>query len=172
MKKISTLLIKLAAGFTILLALFSFNFSTAKTAQAACETGFHPASSGSPICLPDQQVKGGFADKTTIGSFLLQVIQILLLLSAVVAILFIVIGGFMYMTSSGNQEQADKGKKMITNAIIGLIVIILSYTIISIVINTVTTGNVLGTGGTGGSGGGNGGGQNCTITPDGSRVCN
>jgi hypothetical protein len=123
-----------------------------RIAQADCEANYKPAAPGSPICLPETGVTGGFASKTTVGQLIFSVIQVLLILSAVVAILFIIIGGFRYMTSSGNQEQADKGKKMITSAIIGLVIVILSYTIVSILIRTVTTGDVLGTGGGGPTG--------------------
>jgi hypothetical protein len=69
---------------------------------------------------------------------ILAVINFALGLSGVVTILFLVVGGFWYITSAGNEEQTEKGKKTIINAIIGLIVIILSYTIVRIVGTTLT----------------------------------
>lgn len=132
------------------IALFSLVLPTAlpvNSAQAACETGYEAQG---PLCVPKTGITGGFASEKTVGGFMLRLVQVLLVLSAVVAILFIIIGGFRYMTSSGNQEAADKGKKQITNAVIGLVVIILSYTIVSVLINTIITGKVIGTGGGGG----------------------
>lgn len=137
-------ILKIAFLAIAVIGIFSASALPIKQAQAQCETGYTPQGA---LCIPDTKVTGGFASQTTIGGFLLLVVKDLLILSAVVAILFIIIGGFTYMTSSGNQESADKGKKMVTNAIIGLVIIVLSYTIITVVLNTITTGNVLGTGG-------------------------
>lgn len=59
----------------------------------------------------------------------------LLGLVGVISILFIIIGGFRYITSGGNEEAAESGKKILTNAIIGLVVVILSYVIVVVVVN-------------------------------------
>jgi len=69
-------------------------------------------------------------------SILLFAIQkILLPLVGLVSVAFIIIGGFQYITSGGNEEQAEAGKKTLTNAIIGLVVVILSYIIVVVIIN-------------------------------------
>jgi len=47
------------------------------------------------------------------------------------AILFLIIGGLMYITSAGNEEQATKAKKVILYALLGLGIIVLSYSIIT-----------------------------------------
>lgn len=65
------------------------------------------------------------------------VIQILLYIAGGVAVLFVIIGGFQYITSAGNAEGATKGKKTVVNAIIGIVLIILSYMIISVITNTI-----------------------------------
>ena len=44
-----------------------------------------------------------------------------------VFLLIIVIGGIMWMTSGGNEDQVRKSKSTITAAAIGLIVVFLSY---------------------------------------------
>ncbi|MDD5693668.1 MAG: hypothetical protein PHU86_04330 [Patescibacteria group bacterium] len=56
-------------------------------------------------------------------------------------IIMLIIGGILYITSRGNQQQVDRGKKTLTTAIIGLLIIILSYTIIAI-FTKVMGGNV------------------------------
>jgi len=61
------------------------------------------------------------------------VIQIFLL--PIVGTLFTIMllaGGIMYITSRGNQQQLDRAKKTLTAAIIGLLIVILSYTLIVI----------------------------------------
>lgn len=68
------------------------------------------------------------------------VIAILLFIAGAIAVLFVIIGGFQYVTSGGNEESAKKGKKTLTNAIIGIVIIILAYAIINVVVNTVGRG--------------------------------
>lgn len=65
------------------------------------------------------------------------IINILLSVSGIVAIGFLVYGGFRYIISAGNEESAEQAKKTIQNAIVGLIIIILSYTIITAISNLV-----------------------------------
>ncbi len=74
------------------------------------------------------------------SSLLMWVLQFALVMSGTVAVLFIILGGFWYLTSAGNDEQAEKGQKTLTNAVIGLVVIVLAATIVRIVANTLTMG--------------------------------
>ena len=57
-------------------------------------------------------------------------------LAFLVSVAFLVLGGFRYITSAGNEETAGKGKKTIINSLIGLVIVILSYVIVSIVNKT------------------------------------
>ena len=68
------------------------------------------------------------------------IIRYLLTISGAIAVVFVIIGGFWYITSAGNAEQAEKGQKTLTNAIIGVVVVILSYVIINVVVNFATGG--------------------------------
>lgn len=97
-----------------------------------CDT-FKAQFKGMYSVLPDQYCSA--------NALLLWAVQQGLILAGVVAILFIMLGGFWYLTSAGNEETAEKGQKTLTNAIIGLVVIILAATIVRIVANTVTSGN-------------------------------
>lgn len=56
-----------------------------------------------------------------------------------IAVLFLIIGGFWYITSAGNEETAEKGKNTAVNAIIGIVIIILSYVIVNVVSNLVSS---------------------------------
>ena len=55
----------------------------------------------------------------------------------------ILIGGFQWMTAAGNEEKVEKAKKIISAAIVGLIIILLAWAIVNFVIGT--TSNVSGT---------------------------
>src|SRR6185369_632662 len=92
----------------------------------------------SGYCNPTFQKCGG---EQTVGGFIRLVINWLLGISFGVAILFLIIGGFWYITSAGNEETAEKGKGTAINAIIGLVIIILSYVIVNVVANLVSSDN-------------------------------
>ncbi len=69
------------------------------------------------------------------NTFAAYIVNILLSVTGIIAVLFLIWGGFRYITSAGNDEVAESAKKTIQNAIIGLVIIILSYTIITIIAN-------------------------------------
>ena len=48
---------------------------------------------------------------------------------------FIIYGGFLYVTSAGNNENIEKAKKLIIYAIIGLIVIILAAVLVDAILD-------------------------------------
>ncbi len=90
------------------------------------------------LCLPKNQFDKGIANSQSLSDFLLQLIQLLLDVVGAIAVLILVVGGFWYITSAGNEEQAEKGKTAIVNAIIGIIVVTLSYAIVTIIGSTLT----------------------------------
>lgn len=49
----------------------------------------------------------------------------------IAALLMITIGGFYYITSAGNQAQATTAKKLITDALLGLVVVFLIYLVLN-----------------------------------------
>lgn len=77
---------------------------------------------------------------TDVNSFIRTVINWILGVTFGIAVLFLIIGGFWYITSAGNEETASKGKSTVINAIIGIIIIVLSYVIVSVISNLVATG--------------------------------
>lgn len=60
-------------------------------------------------------------------------------LSVPLAILAIIIGGIYYILAGYKKENSDKGKKMIEKAIIGLIIVLASYGIITLIIDILET---------------------------------
>ena len=75
------------------------------------------------------------------GGLIYQIISILLFVAGSVAVIFVIVGGFQYVTSAGNEEQAEKGRQNVTNAIIGIIIIILSYVVVNVIYNLVSVGS-------------------------------
>ncbi|MCL5439151.1 MAG: pilin [Patescibacteria group bacterium] len=56
-----------------------------------------------------------------------------LILAGVVAVIIVIISGIKFITSGGDQKQVEGAKKTLTYAIIGLVIILLSYFIISFI---------------------------------------
>jgi len=61
-----------------------------------------------------------------------------LALLGVVFTILTIYAGFLWMTAQGNEEQISKAKKMLTNAVIGMVIIGAAYAISSFVITQIT----------------------------------
>lgn len=66
------------------------------------------------------------------------VINFLITISLVVATLFLVWGGFVFLTSGGSPERISSGKKTITAAIIGIVIVLASVFLINVFLTTFT----------------------------------
>lgn len=87
---------------------------------------------------------GGPAGKTTFGGLVTIILQIALLVVGSVAVLFLMYGGYRYITASGNEENAEAAKKIIFNAVLGLVIVVLSFAVITIISTVLVTGAVRG----------------------------
>jgi len=65
------------------------------------------------------------------------VIEILMALVGTISVLFIIIGGFQYITSAGNYDNIRNAKNTITYAIIGLVASLMSFAVITFIIDHV-----------------------------------
>lgn len=65
------------------------------------------------------------------------IINIFLVLAAIVAVIFLILGGIQYITSQGDEEKATKAKNTILYAVIGLIVIGISAAIANFAIGSI-----------------------------------
>jgi hypothetical protein len=116
-------------------------FSKVSTALALATVGaanaFAQADFGQ--AAPDRiaTATGGTGD---FKSLLLSIINYFLGFLGVLAVLMIIYGGVLYMTASGEQQKADKGKKIIMYAIIGIIIILLSFALINTVLGAALGG--------------------------------
>lgn len=75
----------------------------------------------------------GLSDKTDVFPVIANIIQFLLALSAILAMGAIVWGGIMYIMSLGDESKAEKAKGVIKYAIIGVIIVLLSFVIVSFI---------------------------------------
>jgi len=68
------------------------------------------------------------------------VVQFLLAIVFIFAVVFLIIGGFRYIVSQGNEEGVEKAKGTITNSIIGIVVVLLAWIILRVVVNVLQRG--------------------------------
>ncbi len=64
-----------------------------------------------------------------------EIIKILLGLLGVIAVIFVVIGGFQWMTAGGNEEKIKGAKRVIGQGIVGLVIVLAAYAIAYFVID-------------------------------------
>ena len=67
------------------------------------------------------------------------IIRVALGFLGVIAVVIILLGGFKWMTSGGNDEKVKKAKQLIFQGIVGLVIVLSSYAIASFVITSITT---------------------------------
>lgn len=69
------------------------------------------------------------------------IIKVFLGILGMVALSFTVYAGYLIMTAGGNEEQVTKGKKTLSGGVIGLLIILSSYSITLFIANRFATGD-------------------------------
>lgn len=111
-------------------ALVAGSLAAAALPFAASATTFSIESVGSSIGLGNADLK-----QTVVN-----ILNLVLGLLALIAVVMIIIGGFTWLTAGGNEEKVDKAKKIISAAVIGLIIVLLAWAVVIFVART--TANV------------------------------
>lgn len=128
--------------FTSLFAGFSAAYIPA-TANAACGgflsfpawyDGLTTDNTCEEIISPDK-FSGGLQGFIT--RLVLNVVNILLQTVGYIAVGFIMYGGFMYLTSGGESDRIAAGRKIIMNAVVGLVISFFSVVIVSLVADNI-----------------------------------
>jgi hypothetical protein len=121
----------LVTSFAIMPAVLSFNGPSPVLAVGPLDEGLNKIRTEFPT-------SGRLTRSQTVGDFIKNLINLILTVALAIAVLFIIIGGYQYITSAGNESRAESGKKTLINAIIGIVVIILSYTIVYVINQTLS----------------------------------
>lgn len=114
-----------------------------RAASAATITGFLSllaTTAGAVTFEPvKQEVKGQISTDTNIIATAFTVINWVLIATGAAAVLMLIIGGFRYITSAGNETQADAAKSTMTYAIMGLVFVLLAFVIAATINNIILT---------------------------------
>jgi len=88
-------------------------------------------------------ISNGLVNASTFGlpnvdliTFISRLVRIFLSLVVLIVILMIILSGFKWMLSGGDDEKIKKARSSFINSIIGLIIIFISYAIVSFVLRS------------------------------------
>lgn len=71
---------------------------------------------------------------------ILGIINFVLILVGILALAFLVYGGFRYITSRGEDDEVEAAKNIITNAVIGIVVIGIAAALVNFVVGAILFG--------------------------------
>ena len=92
------------------------------------------------VAFAQVNINEGFGGTFGLGSADLEstviaIVQWVLGFLGLVAVIMILIGGFQWMTAGGNEEKVASAKKIISAAVIGLIIVLLAWAIVIFVVS-------------------------------------
>lgn len=87
----------------------------------------------SGVCVPTADCTGlpGVDDSDPVWHTIDIVLKFILSAAGILAMTVIVVGGLMYILSGGEPEKAKTAKKIIINGVIGLVVVLLAFAIVT-----------------------------------------
>ena len=105
-----------------------------KVATAAAASSFFVNS----VFAQGSAIGGGFTPLAataggTLGSNITILINYFLGLLGLIAVAFLIYAGVLMVTAGGAEEQVTKARKIIMYAVVGIVIILLSYTIVTFV---------------------------------------
>jgi len=81
------------------------------------------------------------ADSIDVG--VAQVIQIALSLVGIIFMIFLFYGGILWMTAAGSEKRIDRAKKIMSQSIVGLIIVLMAYAISVFIVGMFAGENIL-----------------------------
>lgn len=100
----------------------------AQTTVDACQTGQFAALCG--------------LSTSNFGAIVNGLVQLVFAVSVIIALFYLIWGGFKWLTSGGDKGAVQQAREHIIAAIIGLVVIFLSYFILNIILGFFGVGNL------------------------------
>ncbi|HVS78846.1 MAG TPA: hypothetical protein VHD84_00975 [Candidatus Saccharimonadales bacterium] len=89
------------------------------------------AGASSPAC--QQNAKQNGSSTNPVANTIHTAANLIAIIAGIAAVIMVLVGGFTFVTSSGNPERAKSGRATLTGAIVGLVIIALAWTIVTFV---------------------------------------
>ena len=90
------------------------------------------------VALGASQTSSTLTSASDVPAMVGKAISVLLGVLGIVFVVLVVYAGFLYLTSNGDETNVKKAKKMLTQAVIGLVLIVSAYAISGHVIAALT----------------------------------
>lgn len=134
MKRLFVIAMMMLTAAGTVIALPSPTYAACPDAVLGIPTWYRGLVEGADTCtvkVPAQDDEDGMAKFIT--KLALNVVQILFMIVAYIAVFFIIKGGIAYISSAGSPDGIASAKKSILNAVIGLIISGLSASIVNLI---------------------------------------
>jgi hypothetical protein len=97
---------------------------------------FIPSASAALITPTDSpgEIAAATGGEGSIRSLALKIVNYFLTFLGIVAVMMIIFGGVTYITAGGKQESVDNAKKIILYALLGIVIILLSFAVVNTVL--------------------------------------
>lgn len=119
---------KLFISSACLVVLFAFTITPVFATTVGADFGFDDMTSAG-VKLGTKDLKGS----------VMGIINLLMGFLGIIAIIIILVGGFKYMTAMGSDDKIGEAKKLIIAGIVGLCIILGSYSIAYFVVESMIT---------------------------------
>jgi len=106
-------------------------YASCNNIQSNIDSGINNATGGSDTCGGT-----GTGISSGIGSIAKEVVNILSVVVGVVAVIFLIYGGFRYITSGGESGSVSNAKNTLIYAVVGLVIVALAQVIVHWVLNS------------------------------------
>lgn len=115
--------------------------ATFVAATLTLAAGILPASAQVEIGegLDDVGLGAGFSPDQDLPDIIGSFISVFLGLLGIIFLVLVLYAGFLWMTAQGETEKTEKAKKLLTQAVIGLVIILGAYAISGFVVDAIAT---------------------------------
>ncbi len=77
----------------------------------------------------------GYGSPLSLAQIALKALDFLLSIVGVLALIMLIVGGVMYLTSAGDENRIDQGKKIVTYSIVGIVIALAAMLIVKQIAN-------------------------------------
>lgn len=72
-------------------------------------------------------VTSNISVSTDLGDWIGKIFNFVIVIAGIIFVVLFLVGGIQYLTSAGNEEASGKAKKLLVDAIIGLVIVLVAY---------------------------------------------
>lgn len=77
------------------------------------------------------EIRAATEDEGSLRLMILKFVNFFLYFLGLIATVFVIYGGFLYITSQGDDSNVEKAKKILTFAAIGILIVLISFALIN-----------------------------------------